>query len=319
MKIQNAGLLVALLLSPAFVLAEPPAPTGTPDLPTLYEQARTAWLTDRSNRELEDAFLEIRCRRLLDDVPKFPAWTHAMLEQLVPEGAEGYPRATACRTKALPQAAAAMDALAPAKVKPGVGRCEPQKPRKGAPTTVYELETVGQMQMPVERVVRPESGELIECSENGNWSAYVNIKDGKRHGWMIAFHDNGKKQHETFFVQGQLAGVERAWYDTGTPNLIETFGRRDWTSSTSMLQVGGVGPSHYITSDRHGWYRNYWKTGVPRISVIFERGKACGDVVCRAEDGSPSRCPFEAQDDDATARCRDHSSGMSCPPCTFDY
>jgi len=68
----------------------------------------------------------------------------------------------------------------------------------------------------------PFTGKYVETFSNGNKIFEINYKDGKKHGKETQWYYSQEKEKESFYVNGEIQGLDNHWYENGQEKQILT-------------------------------------------------------------------------------------------------
>jgi hypothetical protein len=136
-------------------------------------------------------------------------------------------------------------------------------------------------------------------------------KDGRRHGRYTFFGNEGHKQGEVEYVDGQQEGPYFGWdeqgrlYETGNYSKGQRVGRwRSWREG--LLAFEG----DFVDSLQHGGFIAWHDTGKKQGEGQFRKGQPCGPFLCWNPEGTADECkPLEG------SPCTLTPTGADCPPC----
>ena len=152
--------------------------------------------------------------------------------------------------------------------------------------SIFELDKINGLYFQP-NTIKPYSGTAIETFTNGDKKRHVPIKEGKIHGTIKEWAQNGRKIVESQYEMGVQIGQERHWYDNGKlqlevsfaegkPNGICTEWYRNGQKKSSGEFVSG------LEEGKHQWW--HFNGQLDQI-IPFKGGKANGEVIEYYSDG----------------------------------
>ena len=124
----------------------------------------------------------------------------------------------------------------------------------------------------------PYSGQAADRYPGGGLKAQASFRNGKMTGICRRWHQNGRLQEESGFVDGELHGRQLRWYASGRIRLRGEFrhGRmngtwRTWDENGTIRQERA-----YLDGEAHGSWREWFANGRIRSLCRLRRGAYAG-------------------------------------------
>jgi antitoxin component YwqK of YwqJK toxin-antitoxin module len=111
-------------------------------------------------------------------------------------------------------------------------------------------------------------------------------------GDAIELHENGNLKMEHHYVNGQMNGFHRGWYDNGQLQLERHYKEGEWDGLSRWWgYFGHLGSeTNYKDGKEEGIYKAWHSNGQLSAEHTFSGGKAIGLAQAWYENGQPKRC-----------------------------
>ncbi|MCF8427345.1 MAG: hypothetical protein K9H61_09560 [Bacteroidia bacterium] len=145
-----------------------------------------------------------------------------------------------------------------------------QYSRKGLPRAFFEYDKNGMGH-------KPYTYEFT-FYESGVIESEVHFKEGKRDGWLIGYHPNGRVRDSAFYKLDTLWGTIVSYSEDGKPYRRSTYvgGKKQGIDKSWYYREKGSGlmkEEQYVKDVRNGEARYYYPNGKLNLIAFFKDGK----------------------------------------------
>ena len=140
----------------------------------------------------------------------------------------------------------------------------------------------------------PFSGVVRRTTLSGQ-KTESNYLNGKVHGYMRRWYENGIMAREAFYVDGESNGLETTWYPNGQIHAVTDYVNGKAQGYQEVWHENGTKYSqgNYVNGQPHGIHTDWYENGQKQSEYTYVYGEKHGVVTQWDQNGNKTQSCYE--------------------------